>query len=229
MIPSQIYYLDLATSYILCESENIYDNYREFLPKNNKVEDLDVEIKNSIISDAKKENISLRRFKKTILDRVTKCTGIINGFYPTTLLDVGSGRGNFLHYYLYNNISNPQISISETSEWQNKSFYHSFYHTDFKNNVEVLGVDLNTVKSFNKTYDVVSILEVLEHIENWEEALLSCLSYANKAVVISVPSKEDNNPEHLRVINEQMIEDVIGNKIVKQSGVLNHNIFLIKK
>ena len=53
-----------------------------------------------------------------------------------------------------------------------------------------------------QSYDVVTFLETLEHIPEPESALLNALRMAKNALILSVPSKEDDNPEHIHLLKE---------------------------
>ena len=47
------------------------------------------------------KGLKLHRFKRTIaLPRVVKVIGILKGIQPLNLLDIGTGRGVFLHPFL---------------------------------------------------------------------------------------------------------------------------------
>jgi 2-polyprenyl-3-methyl-5-hydroxy-6-metoxy-1,4-benzoquinol methylase len=50
--------------------------------------------------------------------------------------------------------------------------------------------------------DIVTLLEVLEHIPDVEKAV-AAVRMARKYVVVSVPSKEDNNPEHIHLLTKK--------------------------
>ena len=56
--------------------------------------------------------------------------------------------------------------------------------------------------------DVVTMLEVLEHIPKVEEAVKAAVKMARKYVVVSVPSKEDDNPEHIHLLTKQVLTDL---------------------
>ena len=57
----------------------------------------------------------------------------------------------------------------------------------------------------DKSFDVVTLLEVLEHIPNVEKAIASAVRMAKSYVVVTVPSKEDDNPEHIHLLTKDKL------------------------
>ena len=75
--------------------------------------------------------------------------------------------------------------------------------------------------------NVVTFLEVLEHVERPAVALAETFRVARRFVVLSVPSKEDDNPEHIHLFSRAALEDLLvgaGATRVTFDGVLNHLI-----
>ena len=59
-----------------------------------------------------------------------------------------------------------------------------------------------------KSVDVVTMLEVLEHIPDVERAVRNAVAAARKYVVVTVPSKPDNNPEHIHLLTKGRLEEL---------------------
>ena len=79
--------------------------------------------------------------------------------------------------------------------------------------------------------DVATILEVLEHLEQPEEALRRLLRTTRRFVVATVPSKPDNNPEHIHLFNRDSLTAMAraaGAERVRIEYVLNHIVMIAR-
>ena len=75
-------------------------------------------------------------------------------------------------------------------------------------NISAVTGDIRSLTLPDKSYDVVTMLEVLEHISDPVKAVRSAVRIARKYVVISVPSKPDNNPEHIHLLSKDILTDI---------------------
>lgn len=60
------------------------------------------------------------------------------------------------------------------------------------------------------SFDVVTLLEVLEHIPEAEKAVAAAVRMAKQYVVVTVPSKPDNNPEHIHLLTKARLTEMFG-------------------
>ncbi len=184
----------------------------------------------ALIQLAKENQLKLHHFKRTsLLPRVEKVLGHINTFYPKTLLDIGTGRGVFLWPLLdfYPNIDVTCIDVLS----KRIEFLEHVRNGGILNIAPKLS-DIQTVDFPDNSFDVVTFLETLEHIPNPEMALKNALRMAKRAVILSVPSKEDDNPEHIHLLDQNFFKDTLANvssNSVKFYYVLNHMIVVIIK
>src|SRR5262249_5396843 len=91
--------------------------------------------------------------------------------------------------------------------------------------------DVHRLGLADKSMDVVTFLEVLEHLERPAVALAEALRVARRFVVLSVPSKEDNNPEHIHRFTRDSLEEFLraaGAARVSFDSVLNHLIAVVR-
>ena len=180
-----------------------------------------------------KKDRNWRYFKITELPRVIKCSNIVNGLTNcNTMLDVGTGRGNFFWYFINNSfrLLTLDVSLCEPNPHYLDVISRGLLYDARWNIIEKFNHSFEEIE--DREYNLITVFEVLEHIPDLKKAIAKLFELANKYILISVPSKEDNNPEHLRVINPEMMRDLIEpyeHKNLKiLGGVLNHYIYLIQ-
>lgn len=183
-----------------------------------------------ILTAAQQSNIKLYHFKATHNDmpRVKKVLGFLRGIYFESLLDVGSGRGVFLIPFME---AFPYVNVSAVDILPRR--------IEMLNDIKNGGVDRLSVHMANicekpfpdNAADVVTMLEVLEHIPNVEDAICAAVEIARKYVVVTVPSKEDDNPEHIHLLTKAKLTEYFTNAGVTKlsfDSVPGH-LFMIAK
>ena len=78
----------------------------------------------------------------------------------------------------------------------------------------------------------MTLLEVLEHIPNVMDAIKNAINLTSKFIVVTVPSKEDNNPEHIHLLTKEKLTKLfndLGVTNLKFSGVNNHLVLIARK
>lgn len=180
-----------------------------------------------LISIGKSLELKLYYFKeKEDLARVNIVLGFLKGIYPTTLLDVGSGRGVFL-FPLLRDFSYMDITSIDILDKR----------VELLNNIKVGGIsNLSVYKESicdyqiaDNSFEVVTMLEVLEHIPNVFEAIKNAVRIASRFVILTVPSKEDDNPEHIHLLTKDKLTKMFndaGMTNLKFGGVNGH-LFMI--
>lgn len=184
---------------------------------------------NELIKIGEQHKLKLYYFKeKEELPRVSIVLGFLKNIYPESILDVGSGRGVFLFPLLK---EFPNTNITSIDILPNRLELLNNIKNGGIDNLNVYNEDLTNLSFNDNTFDVVAILEVLEHIPNVKKAIKEAIRVSKKFIVITVPSKEDNNPEHIHLLTKTILTDIFneyGITNLKFSGVNGH-LFLVAK
>lgn len=81
----------------------------------------------------------------------------------------------------------------------------------------------------DKTFDVVTMLEVMEHIPDTVAVVKNAIRLAKNYIIVSVPSKPDDNPEHIHLFSSDELKRLFlenGCLKVKFTGVTGHTIMI---
>ena len=219
----EIYFLRLAAAFIrgrLIQGEPI--ELSEHL-QHSPLDDLSNDHLLQIFDAGRNAGLKLHKFKRTMeLARVRRIFGVLHSLQPDNLLDIGSGRGTFL-WPLLNEFEYLPVTSVDFSELRAENIQA----------VKLGGVDRLAAFQMNATdlqfedsqFDVVTMLEVLEHIPEPAKAVNEVVRVANRFVVLSVPSKPDDNPEHIHLFNEDSLTKLFTDAGVEKTNfdyVLNH-------
>jgi hypothetical protein len=98
-------------------------------------------------------------------------------------------------------------------------------------NLRSLLADATAICLADDCVDVVTALEVLEHLTRPALAASEAVRIARNFVVSSVPSKEDDNPEHIQMFSHESFVALwaeAGARGVNIQYTLNHMIAVVK-
>ena len=197
---------------------------------NKPVYDLSDSEQEKLIKLGEKAGMKLYYFKNSDrqLPRVNKALGFLKGICFESLLDVGSGRGVFLLPFLD---EFPYVQVTSIDILDKRIDLLSDLSNGGIDQLNVKKADLCDQPYADNSFDVVTLLEVLEHIPDVEKAIRSAVSIARKYVVVTVPSKEDDNPEHIHLLTKEKLTsyfNACGVKKLSFDGVPGH-LFMIAK
>lgn len=157
-----------------------------------------------IVESGQNADLKLYPFKNgtQVLPRVRRTIGFLHSLQFETMLDVGSGRGVFLIPFMK---EFPWVQVTALDVLDKRITFlnelsaggFSQMHAEQKNICKQPFPD--------NSFDVVTMLEVLEHIPQVEQAVASAVRMARQYVVVSVPSKPDNNPEHIHLLTKEKL------------------------
>jgi 2-polyprenyl-3-methyl-5-hydroxy-6-metoxy-1,4-benzoquinol methylase len=178
-----------------------------------------------ILEAGRNAGLRLHRFKRTMrLARVERVLGILRGLQPANLLDIGSGRGAFL-WPLLDAFPDLEITACDMLDYR-ISDIQAVTDGGFSN-LQARLEDATRLAFADASFDVVTMLEVLEHIPDAQQAINEVSRVARRSVIVSVPSHPDDNPEHIHLFKPADLEHMFkqaGIGRVNISAVLNHFI-----
>ena len=183
-----------------------------------------------IFDIAKENDIKLYHFKKSDrhLPRVHKTISFLKGISFDTLLDVGSGRGVFLLPFME---EFPYVKVTSLDILDKRVNMLTDICRGGVETLSVIKADICNANLPENSADVVTLLEVLEHIPNVRAAIRAAVRVARRYVVVTVPSKEDDNPEHIHLLTKSILTEYFADAGVYKlsfDGVPGH-LFLIAK
>ena len=175
-----------------------------------------------------REGLKMYRFKKSHgkLPRVRRVLGFLRSVPFESLLDVGSGRGAFLIPFLEHF---PHVSVTAEDLLPERVEFLETLRRGGIRNLTVRKADICMRPLPEKSVDIVTLLEVLEHIPRVEEAVKAAVETARKHVVVTVPSKEDSNPEHIHLLTKERLTalfEAAGCSRLRFDGVQGH-LFMV--
>lgn len=157
-----------------------------------------------LLAAARQHALDLHHFKKKDpLPRVARVIGFLRGVAPQSLLDIGTGRGAFLWPLLD---AHPDLEVTCVDPLPNRIAAIEAVRRGGLANVTAIRGEFPDVDPGARTFDVVTLLEVIEHLIAPDAALARACELAERFVVVSVPSKPDDNPEHLHFIDPRDLE-----------------------
>lgn len=167
---------------------------------------------------------------KEDLPRVQVVLGFLYSTVPAgqcqSLLDVGSGRGVFLFPLLRDF---PDMEVTSLDILPHRVELLQCLHDGGIGNLHPLQKDICTWDAPDKSFDVVTMLEVMEHIPDTLSVVRNAIRLARNYVIVSVPSKPDDNPEHIHLFSNNDLKQLFienGCSKVKFMSVTNHTVMI---
>jgi len=148
--------------------------------------------------------LRLHRFKRTAeLPRVRRVIGALLGLAPAELLDLGSGRGVFLWPLVD---AMPELRVLAVDRLAHRVAGLAAVARGGVSRLAAARMDATRLAVRSRSFDVVTVLEVLEHIPDAAAAVGEAMRVAGRAVIATVPSHEDDNPEHIHLFDGARLE-----------------------
>ncbi|MCA9694863.1 MAG: class I SAM-dependent methyltransferase [Myxococcales bacterium] len=183
----------------------------------------------ALIAWGRAAGLRLHKFKRNAeLPRVRRVIGALLGLSPSSLVDIGSGRGTFLWPLLD---ALPYLPVTAVDIDPRRVRDLQAVADGGVARLSAVQADACALPLPDDAADVVTMLEVLEHIPEPERAAESAIRVARRFVIATVPSKEDDNPEHIHLFTGDSLTRLLreaGAASVKVEYVLNHIVALAR-
>lgn len=171
--------------------------------------------------------LKLHKFKRNAdLPRVRRVLSMLAGLAPESMLDIGSGRGAFLWPLLD---AFPELDVTAIDKEELRASDLDAVSRGGIARLRAFRMDATSLTFPAGAFDGVTMLEVLEHMPDPAKAAREALRVARRFVVATVPSKEDDNPEHIHLFDRRSIAalfETAGARRVTVEHVLNHIVML---
>ena len=182
-----------------------------------------------LMEAAQAAGLKLHYFKRhDALPRVSAVMGFLRGIQPESLLDVGSGRGVFLFPFMR---EFTRVPVTSLDILERRVELLKAVHDGGLENLTALNASICDWDAPDHAFDVVTLLEVLEHIPDVQAAIANAVRLARRYVVVTVPSKPDDNPEHIHLLTKPILTKLFesaGSSALRFDGVPGHLIMTAK-
>jgi ubiquinone/menaquinone biosynthesis C-methylase UbiE len=179
------------------------------------------------VARGERDAMRLHRFKRSAqLPRVRAVLGALRGFGATSLVDIGSGRGVFVWPLLD---ALPEVAITTTDLLPHRTAVFAQVARGGVAGLRTVRCDATALPLADGAVDCVTALEVLEHMpgDGPERCAREVMRVARTAVIATVPSHEDDNPEHVHLFDGDRMTAMFraaGARRVSIQHVLNHMV-----
>jgi 2-polyprenyl-3-methyl-5-hydroxy-6-metoxy-1,4-benzoquinol methylase len=181
------------------------------------------------LADGLAAGLQLHKFKAhSDLPRVQRVLGILRGLVPLNLLDIGSGRGTFLWPLL---AGFPELPVTAVDLNERRAEDLAAVRKGGIQRLTAVRMDAQRLAFSPRSFDVVTMLEVLEHLKSPDQALAAAVCVARRFILLSVPSVADKNPEHVHLFTEEHLREMAAKAGAARTTIehiLNHRIVLLK-
>lgn len=165
---------------------------------------LDCHDEAELMALAQERQIKIYDFKRNLvpLPRVKYVMGFLKSLQFKSLMDVGSGRGAFLWPFMD---AFPDVEVHSVDLLPHRLEIIQQVHDGGIARLHPHLGDFCQLDFDESSVDVVTLLEVLEHIPDVEAAVDKAMHIARQYVVVTVPSKPDDNPEHIHLLTKDKL------------------------
>lgn len=184
----------------------------------------------ALVQQGLQAGLRLHRFKRTSgLPRVRKVLGWLKGLQPPRLLDLGTGRGAFL-WPLLDEFPYLEVTCLDRLDYRVADL--QAVARGGVNRLSAVQGELQALPFGERQFPLVTLLEVLEHTPDPQSCLAEVARVTDHTLILSVPSRPDDNPEHLHLLAPEQLQAwllSLGFQRFKAEAVLNHWVMLAQR
>lgn len=181
-------------------------NYLRFMIDVREIDDYDGMSEDALLSLAGPKKMDVHFLKRLNNPRMTRSIGMVLNNWPSSLLDIGSGKG-YMVWALLEAMSDLQITVCELLP-ERANRIRTVCECSRLTNVTVESCNGESLPFKENTYEMVTLFEVLEHTKHPERMLSEAARVASKSIAFSMPCKPDNNKEHIHFFDRERIKQL---------------------
>ena len=179
------YYWNLARAFIIQEL-NLDESYSD----------------DELYEKAKEFELKIHFLKRLLNPRMKKSCSLIKSIWPESLLDIGAGKA-YLMGHIHEQLHDTLYHCLDISTMRINRLQKVILASDLK--YQATCADASKLPFDSKSFTCVSMFEILEHTTNPHTIVGEAIRVSHKYCLLSVPSKEDDNPEHIQLFNRNSL------------------------
>lgn len=178
-----------------------------------RLEDLTIDEINALISLGVKNNLPIGLLTRDPENpHIVKIMGVLRGIQPDHLLDIGFSRSKFIWQVLdnFHFLTTTSVDIDKTYTKEVSKIHEGGF-----TNLRSKDINGNELNAFVKNqFDVVTAVDVLPFIDDYEAALKEICRIAVRFIIIAVPTKSTNKSKH--EFTEEKLREIFESQDVHQ-------------
>ena len=155
----------------------------------------------------RERGLDLDPFKRSRrLPRIQAVQAMLRSFGPATLVDLGTGRGRHLWPLLE---TLPTLDVTTVDQDARHVARIEAVRLGGIERLRGLLANVEAVPLPDRSADGVTALEVLEHAADPARVACEAVRLARRFLIMSVPSRPDDNPEHVRLFDAATLASLL--------------------
>lgn len=155
--------------------------------------------------DVRKHGHLFKPKDKGIIPRVADVCGVLKSVRPSSVVDFGSQRGALLWSMMAALPDANFVAVDRDPKYL--GLLRCVERGLAGRRLTVVDADVTQhIPSPAASADVVVMSEILEHLEQPELAVAEAKRLATSTIIVTVPSKPDDNPEHIQLFDRARLE-----------------------